>query len=196
MKGVFLALAATIGILILIGTFVGENKAQPAKAASPGAAGVKNADGVEFFVVGSNAENIARYEAKRTGAEQYLGEVIAAVDELLAMNKLPEGAALAAQSRKMNALADKGDVFGAFVGPNFSYLHECRSTGIAAASIWNVMAGFITTETAVSALERFNNHVRGECQIFCVRAGNGLPLGRPSFHQVGLMNRSPYKTAN
>jgi hypothetical protein len=36
----------------------------------------------------------------------------------------------------------------------------------------------------------------GECQIFCVRAGNGLPLGRPSFHQVGLMNRSPYKTAN
>jgi hypothetical protein len=34
------------------------------------------------------------------------------------------------------------------------------------------------------------------CQIFCVRAGNGLPSGRPSFHQLGLMNLSAYKTAN
>ncbi|MBD0702306.1 hypothetical protein CF597_04680 [Pseudomonas sp. PSB1] len=25
------------------------------------------------------------------------------------------------------------------------------------------------------------NKAKRECQIFCVRAGNGLPLGRPSF---------------
>ena len=30
-----------------------------------------------------------------------------------------------------------------------------------------------------------------DCQIFCVRAGNGLPSGRPCFYQVGLINRSP-----
>ncbi|TDV62651.1 hypothetical protein EC915_107238, partial [Pseudomonas sp. LP_7_YM] len=31
-----------------------------------------------------------------------------------------------------------------------------------------------------------------DCQIFCVRAGNGLPSGSPCFYQVGLINRSPY----
>ena len=36
----------------------------------------------------------------------------------------------------------------------------------------------------------------GDCQIFCVQAGNGLPLGRPCFYQVGLINRSPYRIAN
>jgi hypothetical protein len=35
-----------------------------------------------------------------------------------------------------------------------------------------------------------------ECQIFCVRAGYGLPSGRPYLYQVGLINRSPYKIAN
>ena len=35
-----------------------------------------------------------------------------------------------------------------------------------------------------------------DCQIFCVRAGNGLPPGRPCSYQVGLINRSPYRIAN
>ena len=35
-----------------------------------------------------------------------------------------------------------------------------------------------------------------DCQIFCVRAVNGLPPGRPCFYQVGLINRSPYSIAN
>ncbi|WP_256730513.1 RHS repeat-associated core domain-containing protein [Pseudomonas sp. ANT_H12B] len=35
-----------------------------------------------------------------------------------------------------------------------------------------------------------------DCQIFCVRALNGLPAGRPCFYQVGLINRSPYRIAN
>jgi len=35
-----------------------------------------------------------------------------------------------------------------------------------------------------------------DCQIFCVRAGNGLRLGSPCFYQVGLINRSPYRIVN
>jgi len=35
-----------------------------------------------------------------------------------------------------------------------------------------------------------------DCQIFCVRAVNGLLPSRPCFYQVGLINRSPYRIAN
>lgn len=37
----------------------------------------------------------------------------------------------------------------------------------------------------------FVNDWTGEYQIFCVRAGWGLPSGRPLLYQLGLVNRSP-----
>lgn len=160
MKGIFLALVAAVGILGLIGFFFEGKETQPRKIAPPAVSGVKNGEGVEFFVVEDNAEAIARYEVLRPDAERYLGEVFLAVDELMAMKKLPEGAELPAQSRKMTALAERGDVFGTFIGPDQSYLYQCRSSGIAARQLWNVMAGFLTTETQADALESFNSHVR------------------------------------
>jgi hypothetical protein len=161
MKGVFVALVAAFGILALIGAFVETKEVQPGKSAQLAGSALRNGTGAEFFVVGSNAQEIARYKAKRADAEMYLGEVISAVDELTTMKTLPVGPDLPVQSRKMNALADQGDVFGTFAGPNDSYLHECRSSGIAARLLWDVMAGTVTTMTPVSALEGFNSHVRG-----------------------------------
>ncbi|WP_347929879.1 nuclear transport factor 2 family protein [Pseudomonas helvetica] len=56
-----------------------------------------------------------------------------------------------------------------------------------------LVVGFATGK--VKATNRtFEDH--WDCQIFCVRAGNGLPSGRPCFYQVGLINRSPYRIAN
>ncbi|BDB20046.1 hypothetical protein cym2001_34110 [Pseudomonas sp. CYM-20-01] len=54
---------------------------------------------------------------------------------------------------------------------------------------------FLVTFGALSKVTRrkggTNSRRYRDCQIFCVRAGNGLPSGRPCFYQVGLINRSP-----
>lgn len=83
--------------------------------------------------------------------------------------------------------------------PGLGAIPDIINAGIYAVEGDAVNAGL----SGVGAIPIFGDAVKGgvlvgkrECQIFCVRAGNGLPLGRPGFYQVGLINRSPYRIAN
>lgn len=154
------------GILaVLVGLWLSDvyekGKESQSQSASRETKSVKDTNGVEFFVIGSNADEVARYYAKKQAAQEYLGKVIFNVSDMLAMKKLPEGASLPAKTREMNALADAGEIFGQFVGENASFLHQCRSAGLAARQLWNAIAGS-TNEAPVTALEIYNDHVR-EC---------------------------------
>ncbi|PWB31400.1 hypothetical protein DCO48_17200 [Pseudomonas sp. SDI] len=113
-------------------------------------------------MIDGNREVLARYQAKRGAAEHYVQKIVVATRQLLAMDALPTGAALPAQSRRMRALKQEGEMFGTFVGPDASYLHHCYASGIAVHTLWNTMAGFIRYETPHQALVELNKNIT-EC---------------------------------
>lgn len=123
---------------------------------------IKNAQGVEFVVVDGNREMLTRYRAKRSAADHYVQKIVAATNQMLSMDTLPSGPALPAQSRKINALKQEGEMFGSFVGPDASYLHHCYASGIAVHTLWNTLAGFIRYETPHQALVELNKNIT-EC---------------------------------
>ncbi|MBI3143798.1 MAG: hypothetical protein HYZ18_00725, partial [Pseudogulbenkiania sp.] len=68
-----------------------------------------------------------------------------------------DGATIAATSRKLGGLKQQGEQFGTtFTSP----LDKCRSAGIYARMYWDVMAGFITTETPAKALATYRENAR------------------------------------
>ncbi|WP_375592206.1 hypothetical protein [Chitiniphilus eburneus] len=117
---------------------------------------ITNAAGVEFIVADSNDEEVATYAAQRADAQAYLEKLHRAVKDILQMTALPEGAELPAQSRKMNALAKEGDIFGAPFQPNAPFAY-CRSAGISADQFWKVLAGSIPTGVPADALTKYND---------------------------------------
>ncbi|MGE1317863.1 hypothetical protein [Pseudomonas aeruginosa] len=113
--------------------------------------------GADYEVVKDNSSEINFYKEKRKSAALYLKKAVSYVEEIKRMKSLPEGPALPAQSRKMNALVDEGEQFGDI----FSPLSHCRLAGHNARMFWSVMTGNIATSTPEEGFEEFEEQVRG-----------------------------------
>lgn len=124
---------------------------------------IKNASGVEYIVASDNAVALEKYKKQQPFAKVYIEKLDAEVGYILKMSESrQDSTTIAAQSKKMNELKSDGDVFGAIFQPD-SLLAQCRNAGIEAGKLWDVMAGFITTEAPEDALANYKK-VAGYCR--------------------------------
>lgn len=93
---------------------------------------IKNPEGVTFVVIGNNSSDAEKHEVLRQSAIKYILKVSDATEEVRAMERLPVGPDLPAQSRKMTALAAEGDIYGTA----FDSLGHCGAAGRAANLFW------------------------------------------------------------
>lgn len=104
-------------------------------------------------IIGDNSAEVKKHADLKPVASAYIEQTDREVAKILGMAKQnPNGQQIAAQSRKMNALADEGEPIGTFLN---SPLHKCRAAGIDARSLWQTMIGLISTQTPQAALDTY-----------------------------------------
>lgn len=112
-------------------------------------------------IIGDNSDEVKKHADLKSKASAYIDKVDKEISKIIGMAKQqPTSQEIAAQSRKMNALADEGDPFGTFMD---SPLHQCRAAGISARTMWGAMIGMIPTQPPQQAHEEYRQRAK-ECR--------------------------------
>lgn len=112
-------------------------------------------------IIGDNSDEVKKHADLKPKASAYIDKVDKEVSRIIGMSKQqPTSHEIAAQSRKMNALADEGDPLGSF--PD-SPLYQCRAAGISARTMWSAMIGMIPTQTPQQAHDDYRKLAK-ECR--------------------------------